>query len=135
MFRSFPEGDILSWDKEPWELRSPWNRSEIEVLDLDKDICTHNDKGLLMVPQKLTFEESIHVCKKVAGSVISYVNKTDFEKYVHFLSQSRNMKSTACIQNLENENKAEIWAGGTDNMVEGVWKTWNGHKEIEVMYI
>ena len=132
LFRSFLNGDILSWDEEPWELRTPWNRSEIEMLDLENDICTHNSKGLLMVPQKLNFEESIHICEKVAGSVITFVNKTDFEKYVNFLSLSKNMKSTACIQNLENENKAVIWAGGSDNIKEGEWKTWDRQDKMEV---
>ena len=105
------------------------------MLDLEKDICNHNDKGLLMVPQKLSFEESVHVCKKTGGSVISYRNQTDFEKYVHFLSLSQNMKSNVCAQNLETENKAEIWAGGTDNLEEGVWKTWDGQEKIEVIML
>ena len=37
--RQFPQGDILSWDREPWVLRSPWNRSEAELLDLERDVC------------------------------------------------------------------------------------------------
>ena len=43
VFRSFPQGDIISWDREPWSLRSPWNRSEAEMLDLEKDVCATRD--------------------------------------------------------------------------------------------
>ena len=104
----------------------------MEKLDLEKDICSHNDKGLLMVPQKLTFEESIHVCEKVAGSVITFVNKTDFEKYVNFLSLSTNMRSSACMKN---PDTAVIWAGGSDIIEEGIWKTWDKQENIEVKYL
>ena len=45
VFRSFPQGDIISWDREPWSLRSPWNRSEAEMLDLEKDVCATRDKS------------------------------------------------------------------------------------------
>ena len=77
--RSFPEGDIISWDREPWRLRSPWNRSEAEVLDLARDVCAPKDRGYFMVPQKLTFVESRHICKKLTGAPISYTDKAEFE--------------------------------------------------------
>ena len=103
----------------------------MEILDIEKDICTHNNKGLLLVPQKLSFEESIHVCEKVGGSVISYVKKTDFEKYVNFLSLSTNMRSSACMKNLDT---SVIWAGGSDIIEEGEWRTWDKPEKIEVKY-
>ena len=47
--RQFPHGDILSWDREPWVLRSPWNRSEAELLDLERDVCGQRPRGYFLV--------------------------------------------------------------------------------------
>ena len=131
-FRSFLEGDIIKWDREPWVLRSPYRRSEEEILDLEKDICTQDQKGLFMAPKKFDFKESIHVCKKISGNMISYTNKDDFEKFVNFLSLSRNMKSSDCIETLQDVNRIMSWGGGNDEVVEGIWKTWNNQKIIMV---
>ena len=65
--RSFLQGDIINWDRDEWDLRSPWNTSVSELLDLERDVCNMNEEGLILVPQKLSFQESLHVCGKLAG--------------------------------------------------------------------
>ena len=49
------------------------------MLDLARDVCAPKDRGYFMVPQKLTFEESRHICKKLTGAPISYTDKAEFE--------------------------------------------------------
>ena len=58
--RQFPQGDILSWDREPWVLRSPWNRSEAELLDLERDVCR-------LVLQKVASKLHPKVCNHGEG--------------------------------------------------------------------
>ena len=88
-----------------------------------------------MVPKKFDFEESLHVCKKLSGNVISYNNKTDFDTFVSFLSLSRNMKSPDCVETVKNAYKIMTWGGGTDEVSEGDWRTWNTQKQIKVNII
>ena len=127
------DGDILRWDRETWELRSPFNRSDMEILDFEKDVCANFDNGLLMVPQKMNFGESVHTCKKLSGNIITYVDKTRFDEYVYFLSSSRNMKSSACMEPLDETNQIEVWTGGSDAISEGKWTTWDTFDNIQVI--
>ena len=127
------DGDILRWDRETWELRSPFNRSDLEILDFEKDVCANFDKGLLMVPQKMNFGESVHTCKKLSGNIITYVDKARFDEYVYFLSSSRNMKSSACMEPLDETNQIEVWTGGSDGISEGKWTTWDTFDNIQVI--
>ena len=76
MHRLSLNGDILRWDREVWELRSPLNRSDLEIVDFERDVCANSDNGLLMVPQKMSFGESVHTCKKLSGNVITYKDKS-----------------------------------------------------------
>ena len=129
---AFPNGDVLSWESEPWILKSPLQSSEEELLDLEKDICKSPDNGLFMVPHKNTYEESLHFCKKLSGSLYSYTNKSDFDDLIYFLSLQNNMKSQGCIEKVEESNNIEVWAGGTDGFKEGLWETWNTREPIQV---
>ena len=132
-FRSFPQGDIISWDKEPWRLRSPWNRSKSEMLSLERDVCAFMDTGYFMVPQAVSFEESFHMCKKVSGTPISFANKTDFLSIVHYLSKASNMRTPGCVELVEDgSTQVEVWGGGSDADREGTWTTWDTQQEIEV---
>ena len=132
--RSFPQGDIISWDREPWDMRSPWNRSEAEMLDLERDVCANQDRGYFMVPQKLSFDESKHVCKKLSGSPLSYTSKADLEAVVHFVSGSSNMRASACIEALEDgSTSVQVWGGGMAGEDRVNWTTWDTNQYIEVM--
>ena len=133
-FRLFLEGDVLSWDREEWELRSPWNRSEMEILDLEKDICAGGNTGYFIVPQKNTFDESIHLCKKLSGSVMSYINQTQFEDVVHFASYDNILNIKECTEDSGDDVMIEFWSGGTDQDEEGSWITWDNNQPIEVIF-
>ena len=85
-----------------------------------------------MVPQKLNFQESLHVCKKLAGKVISYTDRDEFDDIVYFLSLTPNMRSPACIDIKESSSLLQVWAGGSDEQVEGVWRTYDNNTSIQV---
>ena len=38
--RTFIPGNILSWERETWNLTSPNNSSQKEVLDFEADVCS-----------------------------------------------------------------------------------------------
>ena len=131
--RQFPQGDIISWDRDPWVLRSPWNRSKAEILDLEKDVCANHEKGYFLVPQQLSFDEGVHMCKKLSGSPISYTTKTEFEEIIHHLSLSSNMRAPGCVERLEDgSSSVQVWGGGSDEAREGTWTTWDTGREIKV---
>ena len=126
--RSSLQGDILSWEKEPWNLTSPYNRSEEELLDFDKDVCKEEEQGLFLVPLKLSFFESQHMCRKLSGHIVSYTEKSEFDEIVHFLASSNNVKSSVCFEDNEDAREVNIFTSGTDEYSEGLWETRNRDK-------
>ena len=50
-------GNILSWEKENWNLTSPYNRSEMEILDFDRDVCSLPTVKIL---ESLSYSNQIH---------------------------------------------------------------------------
>ena len=126
-------GDIITWEKESWTLKSPLQTSEEEILDLEKDICLSKDNGLFMVPHAFSFDESIHVCRKLSGELATYTNETEFDKIIHFLSQSSNMKTDSCVTVGDQSSNVIVWAGGTDEKEEGTFVTWNDGRAIQVL--
>ena len=86
-----------------------------------------------MVPHKLSFDESIHVCKKLSGTPVTFTNKTTFDDIVHHLSLASNMRASGCVQTLEDGSRSvQVWGGGSDEAREGVWTTWDTNQKIEV---
>ena len=86
-----------------------------------------------MVPHKLSFDESIHVCKKLSGTPVTFTNKTIFDDIVHHLSLASNMRASGCVQVLEDGSRSvQVWGGGSDEAREGVWTTWDTNQKIEV---
>ena len=113
-------------------MRSPWNRSVSEMLDLEKDICNTREEGLFMVPQQLNFQESLHVCKKLSGKVFSYSERDEFDDLVYYLSLTNNMRASACTEDKESSSLLQVWAGGSDEEVEGIWRKYDHNTSIKV---
>ena len=105
------------------------------MLDVERDICNMRarDTGYFMVPQPLSFAESVHVCKKLSGTPVSYVNETDFNDLVYFLSLASNMRASGCAQTLgDGSTSMKVWGGGSDEAREGSWVTYDSNQAIEV---
>ena len=85
-----------------------------------------------MVPHKQSFTESLHVCKTLSGSLLTYTNKTAFDELIYYLSLSINMKSQGCVEQSDESTKISVWGGGNDGIQEGLWETWNTREEIKV---
>ena len=96
------------------------------------DNCTR-DQGYFMVPQQLSFAESVHVCRKLSGAPISYTNTSEFLELVYHLSLASNMRAAGCTETLEDgSSSVQVWAGGSDEVTEGVWTTWDTRQDIQV---
>ena len=96
-------------------------------------MCSNKENGYFMVPHKLSFDESIHVCKKLSGTPVTFTNKTIFDDIVHHLSLASNMRASGCAQTLEDGSRSvQVWGGGSDEAREGVWTTWDTNQKIEV---
>ena len=116
-----------------------------EILDFERDICPKplksnalektDQKGLFMVPHRHTFSESVQVCKTLSGSLTSYVTQNEFEDLTYFLSLSQNMKAVNCVDTAEGSTKIKVWAGGQDEIKEGIWETWKQRQLVEVIFI
>ena len=90
------EGDIISFRTAKWNLRSPYNTTAMEVMDLKKDICISHNKSLVLVPQKLTFFEGLHQCSKLSGRLADYTEKVGFDQITRHLSRRGNSYSDHC---------------------------------------
>ena len=55
------EGHIINWENNVWSLKSPYNTTEMDVFDYEKDVFSRPPKGMLLVTHKLYFIESLHV--------------------------------------------------------------------------
>ena len=130
--RRFLQGDIINWERDEWQLRSPWGTSVSEMLDLERDVCNMREEGLLMVPQKFSFQESLHVCRKLSGQVLSYTDNKGFQEIIHFLSLSQNMKASGCSEAEGSSRTLHIWGGGSDKEEETVWRTYDTNIDIKV---
>ena len=96
-------------------------------------MCANRDLGYFLVPQQVSFLESIHLCKKLSGTPVTFTNKTDFDDIVHFLSSASNMRASPCVETLDDGTTSiQVWGGRTDEAEEGVWTSWDAQKEIEV---
>ena len=126
------QGDIINWERDDWELRSPWGTSVSEMLDLERDVCNKRAEGLLLVPQKLSIQESLHVCRKLSGQVVSYSQLEGFKELVFFLSLSRNMRASACSEASGASRVLQTWGGGSDLFEETVWRTYDTAEDIKV---
>ena len=131
-FRKFPKGDIISWEREAWNLTTPWNSSEMEILDFEKDVCNMKEKALFMVPHRFNHDESHHICKKLSGRMVDYVDQNQFDDILHYLSLSTNMKSEACTTPTEDGRQILAWTGGNDLLNEGKFETWSTREDIQV---
>ena len=102
------------------------------MLDLERDVCNTREEGLLLVPQKLSYQESLHVCRKLSGQVVSYSQLEEFKDLVFFLSLSRNMRASACSEVSGASRVLQTWGGGSDLLEETVWRTYDTAEDIKV---
>ena len=129
-------GDIISWEANDWSLRSPFNTTEVEVLDFEKDICHQPEQGMILVPHKLSFQDSIHACARLSGEIASYVNKEEHNQITHFLSLTNHMNIGACSSHVDEKGlrkNIKVYIGGTDEAEEGVWETLYTNQRIEYL--
>ena len=89
--------------------------------------------GMVMVPHKLSFKESLHMCSKMSGKMTTYINQTEFTTILHHLGSPANMKAKECSTVLDSDtNEIQVYLGGTDDDKEGVFTTWYSRQLIEV---
>ena len=67
------------------------------------------EQGLFMVPQKLNFQESVHACEKMSGTVASFTQRNEFEDIVHFLSLRQNKRAAACVEVREGDSNIQVY--------------------------
>ena len=92
------EGDIINWENNVWNLKSPYNTTEMKVFDYKKDVCSRPPQGMLLV--KLNFIESLHACARPSGEIVGYVDKRRFGKITHFLSKTSQLNVKECTEKL-----------------------------------
>ena len=89
--------------------------------------------GMVMVPHKLSFKESLHMCSKMSGEMTSYINQTEFSHILHHLGAPANVNAGECSTALDSDtSELQVYLGGTDDDEEGVFTTWYTRRLIEV---
>ena len=131
--KSRVKGNVISWEANEWSLRSPFNTTVMEEYDLERDICNQPEQGLVLVPHKLSFKDSLHVCEKLSGKIASYVEEQELDQITRFLSKVSNMNTNECSSNLEegsSRKSIKVYVAGTDEDKEGLWETWYSKHKI-----
>ena len=92
-------------------------------------------RGFLLIPHRLGFDEGARYCDKISGRLASFVTKTQFEEIVYHLSLEENMNAEPCTKagDEEGTKRIEVYVGGTDEDREGTWTTLYSREEIQVM--
>ena len=125
------EGDIISYRTAKWTLRSPYNTTVKEVMDLKKDICISHNTSLVLVPQKLTFFEGLHQCSKLSGRLADYTEIMGFNGITRHLSRRGNSYSDLCSAPwAEGGRMVEVFLAVSDQREETVWNTWEGDEPV-----
>ena len=103
----FLRGDMLSWGEIPWVLAGNRQVSELEYLDLQKQICSPQDSSLILIPFPLKKEKfGEQMCSKMSGAVASYTSEQDLEFIINFLANNNNLIEKECIKKVsETENE------------------------------
>ena len=88
----------------------------------------------MLVPHKLDFSESSHVCGKLSGWLASYVTKEDLSRLVHHLASPNSRAASECVTDLA---MLQVYLGATDIHMEGNWTTLRsqGGAEEEIFQI
>ena len=125
-------GDLLSWEEEDrWTLRSPLNISKEEVYEFERDVCKSTESSLALVPLKMPFFDGSHVCSKLSGSLVEYVEKDKFQRITHFLTGRGQTSSNECGSTWNTEDRAvQVFLGATDREEEGSFRTLKMEKDI-----
>ena len=87
-------GDIINWQRNVWSLRSPFNTTEMKVFDYEEDVCSQPQQGMVLVPHKLSFRDSLHACARLSGEIVSYVKEKKFDGITCFSLSNKPHEST-----------------------------------------
>ena len=122
----------MSWEEEErWTFRSPHNTSVEETYHFQNEICKSTKTSLALVPQKMPFLEGSHVCSKLSGNLVEYVDKEKFDEITRFLTGRGPTSTKMCASPWGEEGRnVAAFLGGTDSEDEGIWRTFQERKQI-----
>ena len=128
------QGDVISWLSTSWRLTSPFNSTEIEMLDLERDICPRKTHSMLLIPQRMTFNEGLRICKKFSGHLAIYTARQEFDSITRFLSKRANSYSAQCsVEVREEKREVQTYLAGRDSQQEGDWRAIEEDLPIEYL--
>ena len=79
----------------------------------------------------MNFFDGSHVCSKLSGSMVEYVEKKKFQGITRFLTGPGQTSSRECASTWnKNDRVVQVFLGGTDREEEASWRTWQTGKEI-----
>ena len=79
----------------------------------------------------MPFFDGSHVCSKLSGSIVEYLQRDKFEVITRFLTGRGQTSSSQCASTWNREDRTvQVFLGGTDREEEGSWRTWQMEKEI-----
>ena len=128
------QGDIISWLSTSWRLTSPFNLTQVEILDLERDICPRNNHSLLLVPQRMTFNEGLRTCQKFSGHLAIYKERREFDQITRFMSRTAHSFSEDCSSPVrEQYRELQVYLAGSDKDQEGDWRALEGDQPIKYL--
>ena len=121
------KGNIISWEDKVWSLESPLNTTEVEVVDLELDVCPRRVASLLLVPQRMAHGQGTRICNKLSGRLAGYSMEAEFDEVTRFLAKRSSSYATECsTPTEEGQQQVQVYLGVTDAEVEGSWRKEDG---------
>ena len=111
---------ILPWKPSDWKMvGSDWSLAE----EFDDMICNASDNYMLAIQSRLTFQESIDICKNKLKSIIPF--QEDRKQFLRYVAWHKNITKGAC---------SDIWTPFSDEHSEGSFLNMNSLSEAHPQY-
>ena len=111
---------LLPWNPSDWKVvGSDWSLAE----EFDDIFCNASDSYKLAIQSRLTFQESIDICKNKLKSIVPF--QEDYKQFLRYLAWHKNITKGAC---------SDIWTPFSDEHSEGSFLNMNSLSEAHPQY-
>ena len=97
---SYPEGDIVRWNKTSWVLNTKDKLSEAIVTSFEEDVCSLSNRSTVLIPRSRSFPDP---CEALSGYTIGYHTKFELYSLARQIARSSNMVDRGmCVKPFSN---------------------------------
>ena len=117
-------GNLLSWDSGAWYLNSSRGTGRREMMELEEEVCRTGGDSYHLVPHRDKFQQSLHMCNKLSGQLVSHHTKENFTQILTFMTKKAHLNLFHCGKRDEERRAVTLktWLASHDTEEEGVFR-------------